>query len=362
MAYYCNKEDEVYYYHGDLCGSRAQSQACLSYAEMQQSVSSKHLGSASWITNHEGIAVQHLQYLPYGEPYVNQRISGYSERFTFTGKERDEETGYGYFGARYMDHELMTMWLSVDPMSDKYPSISPYAYCAWNPVRLVDPDGREIGDYYTRDGKWVGHDKYNDKMVYVCDGVDKNGHPINRKDLGITHDEFREKAATVYGESSAYRYPGNNVPDDLKKEMFAIASVHEKNDVAYGNTSAKHNEYIGCTPNEVNGKAAMVTANAAVINALTGGFDYSYGATQWDGAEQALFPADNNKRSTGKWELHMNTMGWSISDDHYKKWKANVGEKFKAPQTKEAVVGKNKGKKMLSSTAVYCRTIFWEVK
>jgi hypothetical protein len=43
-----------------------------------------------------------------------------------------------------MDHELMTMWLSVDPMADKYPSISPYAYCAWNPVKLVDPDGREI--------------------------------------------------------------------------------------------------------------------------------------------------------------------------------------------------------------------------
>ena len=61
----------------------------------------------------------------------------------FTGKERDEETGYSYFGARYMDHELMTMWLSVDPMADKYPSISPYAYCAWNPVKLVDPDGME---------------------------------------------------------------------------------------------------------------------------------------------------------------------------------------------------------------------------
>ncbi len=65
-------------------------------------------------------------------------------RNVFTGKERDEETGYGYFGARYMDHELMTMWLSVDPMSDKYPSMSPYSYCAWNPMKLVDPDGREI--------------------------------------------------------------------------------------------------------------------------------------------------------------------------------------------------------------------------
>ena len=46
-----------------------------------------------------------------------------------------------------MDHELMTGWLSVDPMTDKYPGISPYAYCAWNPVKLVDPDGMEI---------WIG--------------------------------------------------------------------------------------------------------------------------------------------------------------------------------------------------------------
>ena len=37
----------------------------------------------------------------------------------------------------------MTGWLSVDPMADKYPNISPYAYCAWNPVKLVDPDGKD---------------------------------------------------------------------------------------------------------------------------------------------------------------------------------------------------------------------------
>ena len=66
--------------------------------------------------------------------------------FHFTGKEKDPETGYSYFGARYLEHELMSGWLSVDPMADKYPSISPYAYCAWNPVKLVDPDGRELDE------------------------------------------------------------------------------------------------------------------------------------------------------------------------------------------------------------------------
>ncbi|MBO7200169.1 MAG: hypothetical protein J6V54_02110 [Bacteroidales bacterium] len=80
----------------------------------------------------------------------------------FIRKERDSETGFSYFGARYYDSDVLTGWLSVDPMADKYPSLSPYAYCGWtrptgvdehrliefnianNPVRLVDPDGEEI--------------------------------------------------------------------------------------------------------------------------------------------------------------------------------------------------------------------------
>ena len=48
-----------------------------------------------------------------------------------------------------MDTTLVTQddvskWLSPDPLSDKYPEISPYAYCGWNPVKYIDPDGRDI--------------------------------------------------------------------------------------------------------------------------------------------------------------------------------------------------------------------------
>ena len=80
----------------------------------------------------------------YSESVDNQCVYLCQNRSDFTGKEKDVETGYGYFGARYMDHELMTMWLSVDPMAYKYPSISPYAYCAWNPVKLLDPNGMKF--------------------------------------------------------------------------------------------------------------------------------------------------------------------------------------------------------------------------
>ena len=77
---------------------------------------------------------------------------------SFTGKEKDEETGYGYFGVRYMDHDLMTMWLSVDPMADKYPCVSPYAYCAWNPVKLIDKDGRDVWKL-NKDGELIWKEK-----------------------------------------------------------------------------------------------------------------------------------------------------------------------------------------------------------
>ena len=64
----------------------------------------------------------------------------------FNAKEKDYESGFHYYGARYYDSEVLTGWLSVDPMADKYPNVSPYNYCVWNPIRIVDPDGRDGWD------------------------------------------------------------------------------------------------------------------------------------------------------------------------------------------------------------------------
>ncbi len=80
-------------------------------------------------------------------PVVPQPIMNYESCimhcYTFSAKERDSETGLSFFGSRYYSSDL-SIWLSVDPMSDKYPSLSPYVYCANNPVKLTDPDGRWI--------------------------------------------------------------------------------------------------------------------------------------------------------------------------------------------------------------------------
>ena len=104
---------------------------------------SDHLGSATFITDYYGEPKQFLHYMPYGELFANQQTSSYNERFKFTGKERDTETDYDYFGARYYSSDYIN-WISPDPLLDKYPSISPYAYCSNNPIKYVDPDGNKI--------------------------------------------------------------------------------------------------------------------------------------------------------------------------------------------------------------------------
>jgi len=87
---------------------------------------------------------------------------------TFSAKERDSETGLSYFGARYYSSDL-SIWLSVDPMSDKYPSLSPYVYCANNPVKLVDPNGE---DWYEKEGKMYYTTQYTSEKAFKESGIE----------------------------------------------------------------------------------------------------------------------------------------------------------------------------------------------
>ena len=99
------------------------------------------LGSGSAVTDGRGRAVHTLGYMPYGETLLDLS-QGYETAYQFTDYEKDQETGLHYAEARYYDSWLST-FNSTDPMWYKYPHLSPYAYCADNPVRYVDPDGRE---------------------------------------------------------------------------------------------------------------------------------------------------------------------------------------------------------------------------
>jgi RHS repeat-associated protein len=70
--------------------------------------------------------------------------------YLFNGKELDARTSLYYYGARYFDPGL-SVWLSVDPKTEKALGWTPYRYAFNNPIRIIDPDGQ----FETRFGAWL---------------------------------------------------------------------------------------------------------------------------------------------------------------------------------------------------------------
>lgn len=143
------------------------------YAQMSGSTPSymffltDHLGSVRVVANQSGSVSQVNQYSPFGDLMSDPRLTAGNQdnRYRFTGKERSAETLLHDFGARYLDSSI-GRFTTIDPLAEKYPAISPYAYCAGDPVNLVDGDGRASGDYYDSFGKYLGNDGVDDNKVY----------------------------------------------------------------------------------------------------------------------------------------------------------------------------------------------------
>ena len=132
------------------------------YEKLQFYYHPDHLGSSSYITNLDGEVVQHIEYVPFGEVFIEERNSIWNTPYLFNAKEFDEETGLYYYGARYYDPRL-SLWISVDPISNYDPrnsenyldgehnggvvnhyNLNSYIYCYQSPVKLSDPDGRQV--------------------------------------------------------------------------------------------------------------------------------------------------------------------------------------------------------------------------
>ena len=130
----------------------------------------EHLGSSSLITDGTGALTQHIQYVPFGEVFVEERTNSRSTPYKFNGKELDEETGLYYYHARYYDPRL-SVWLSVDPLAEKKPWMTSYHYCSNNPVMRIDPDGRD--DIFDDTGAFIT--RINNGTDYVQVATSEGG-------------------------------------------------------------------------------------------------------------------------------------------------------------------------------------------
>jgi RHS repeat-associated protein len=108
--------------------------------KLQYYYHSDHLGSSSLITDLDGNVAQHIEYIPFGEVFIEERNNTWNTPYKFNAKELDEETGLYYYGARYYDPRI-SIWYGADPLQEEYPNVSTYCYTANNPIKFVDPNG-----------------------------------------------------------------------------------------------------------------------------------------------------------------------------------------------------------------------------
>jgi RHS repeat-associated protein len=97
-----------------------------------------HLGSSNLVIDSNGGWINREEYKPYGETSLG---SFRWKRYRITGKERDEESGLYYYGARYYATWLMR-WMSCDP-SGKYDTLNLYEYVKDSPLARTDLTGKE---------------------------------------------------------------------------------------------------------------------------------------------------------------------------------------------------------------------------
>ena len=117
-----------------------------------------HLGSASLELDDAGQIISYEEYYPYGSTSYQAGRSAAEvslKRYRYTGKERDEETGFNYHGARYYASWVGT-WVSCDPVGLKG-GIVLYRFASSNPVGLVDPTGTDdLPWWYRTDEQLAG--------------------------------------------------------------------------------------------------------------------------------------------------------------------------------------------------------------
>ena len=229
-----------------------------------------------------------------------------------SGKEKDSETGYYYFGARYYNPDL-SLWLSVDPMSDKYPSLSPYNYCAWNPIRIIDPDGNDWYDLL-KDGTIVRNaDKSKDYQEKDVIFSKQTGRLSQEYDLGtisgIKHndiinyevkngEEITTKTAmgqrfTIFGDANTakdiFEFCASNSPyieyslieaaDNISYMATSRSRIGDEYGTALGLTLAMKGKFLSHTHNHPGKSSEFSDGDISFYNSAT---KYIQKATQSD--------------------------------------------------------------------------------
>ena len=226
-----------------------------------------HLGSSSYITNLDGEVSQHIEYVPFGEVFIEERNNTWNTPYLFNAKEFDEETGMYYYGARYYEPKL-SLWMSVDPSAEEKPWLTIYCYTRNNPIILVDPDGRDEWEINSKGDivKQIKTDKH-DAFFFVS----KAGKRVKGKSLSFEYGTI-EKASGQKTDGGT-RYDVYQVRGDKHAkqlfESFAKNTSVEWSIMQTGTEGAKGLNYLTTSHSEKSESGMVDLFNKQLKNGYT---------------------------------------------------------------------------------------------
>ena len=136
---------------------------------------------------------EQTDYYPYGMPMADVN-SASAQPFKFGGKELEREGGADFydFEARRLDFAL-GRFTSPDPLCEQTPEVSPYAYCAADPVNFIDPTGMTIyvnGTLYTIGMEYKGDESFTRQIVTILNLIAENGGTKLLQDLQTSSKQY----------------------------------------------------------------------------------------------------------------------------------------------------------------------------
>jgi RHS repeat-associated protein len=190
------------------------------------------LGSSVAQTDSTGGLISHEEYYAFGETsFGSYKI----QRYRFTCKELDKESGLYYFGARYYA-AWTCRFLSIDSRSNKYANWSPYCYVLNNPIKLVDPDGNDPFLSYLRHLiqdtlfkrfepqttssflNYASSQKFWDQYKKTDDNPNPvKGNPILR--LGYIFEDAARRSLSLPENHKLYKSPVDDLTPKVKPDM-----------------------------------------------------------------------------------------------------------------------------------------------